>query len=195
MKKETRLLFLGALVLALLGGCDNDAGGDLPESPITFDGKWGDPNPTGSRFEIFKHAPNQGIPENALGAGSPAIHYPVPRVFTVNPDWTFTYTGGFSQAKISLGGVLTLYPRLVVKGRISYVEDQFYFITPTSATVDLTEISALAGANVDLPPETVASFQEYAHIYYDAGGKLVIDDMPQTITNGKGILVGTWTKQ
>ncbi|MDR3173736.1 MAG: hypothetical protein LBU19_05770 [Treponema sp.] len=175
------------------GGCDN--GGGLPESPITFDGKWGDPNPADSRFEIFKHAPNQGIPENALGAGSSAIPYPAPRVFTVNPDWSFTYTGGFSQAKIKLADNFYLYPRLVVRGRISYVEGQFYTITPTSATVDLREIAALAGNNVDLPPETVASFQEYAHIYYDAGGKLVIDDMPQTITNGKGILYGAWIKQ
>jgi hypothetical protein len=203
MKKKTCLLLIAAVTLiVILGGCDND-GSDLPVSPITFTGTWVNPTWTGgdadSRFKIFMHDPGQKIPGAIMasityGAINTDLLYPVPRVFTVNPDWTFTYTGGFSQAKINVG--VDLYPRIVVKGTISYAEGQFYTIAPTSATIDLTDIQILnPGNNVDLPPETVTSFEEHAKIYYDASGKLVIDDMPQTVTNAKGILRGIWTKQ
>jgi hypothetical protein len=199
MKRKTCFLLIAAVTLiAILGGCDD--GGGLPGSPITFTGTWGDPTWTDSygqdsRFEIFKHAPAQGIPANGLYSGSPAIPYPVPRVLTVNPDWSFTYTGGFAQAKIELAPGFYLYPRIVVKGTITWAEGQFYTITPTSGTIDLTEIAFLAGDNVDLPPETVGSFEEYVKISYDAARNLVIDDMPQTVTNGKGIMRGIWTQQ
>ncbi|MDR2160358.1 MAG: hypothetical protein LBP23_09875 [Treponema sp.] len=203
MKRRTCFLLIAAVTLiAIMGGCDD--GGGLPGPPIAFTGSWVDPTWTGgdvnSRFNIFIHDPGQKIPGAVMniltsGAITSDLLYPVPRVFTVNPDWTFTYTGGFGQNPISAG--VTLYPRIVVKGTISYAEGQFYTITPTAATIDLTEIAALpgVGANISLPPETVASFEEYAKIYYDDAGKLVIDDMPQTVVNAKGILRGIWTKQ
>jgi hypothetical protein len=208
MKRKIRFLLIAAVTLiAILGGCDTGNGDNLSVPPITFTGTWVDPtwfdgpviDRPNSRFNIFMHVPGQKIDGAVMnmitgGAITTDLPYPVPRRLTVNPDWTFTYTGGFGQNPISIGPV-TLYPRIVVKGTISYAEGQFFTITPTSGTIDLTDLEVLnAGENINLPPETVASFEEYASIS-KAGGRLIIDDMPQTVTNAKGILRGIWTKQ
>ena len=208
MKNKLLMAALGAAALiAALGGC-GDGAGDSPEvSPITFTGTWVDPTwvpetdpaSSDSRGGIFAHLPAQKIAQYSIDNSSiPPVDIPVPagRVFTVNPDWTFSCTGGFSQYPITIG-LATIVPPLVVEGMITYEGDLFYRIPPTRAYVNLERLRVLDPdqADVTLPPDTVASFQEYARISYGFGDKLVIDDMPETATNAKGILRGIWTEQ
>jgi hypothetical protein len=226
MKRRIRFLLIAAVTLiAILGGCDTGNGDNPSVPPITFTGTWVEPtwfdgdvnSRMHSRFNIFEHYPTpqkifvdtepNGSFEYDTGYDFPAA----PRVFTVNPDWTFTYTGGFAQARQNLvaevkamaAGALDSFsdnqiyaifvPPVRVEGIIAYEEGDFYAIIPKKATVIL---EGLGGGmdNMVLPPETVMSFEESAVISM-AGGYLIIDDMPQTVTNAKGILRGIWTKQ
>jgi hypothetical protein len=215
MKRKTCFLLIAAVTLiAILGGCNNDSDELLLKPPIDFTGEWGDPTwydgDVHSRGRIFVHYPSGQEASVTGGSSLGLVLPPVSRVFTVNPDWTFEYTGGFSQARQDLseqvknnaGGVLDgayaaglivawFAPPVRVEGTITYEGDGFYAINPKTATVLLSDFGM---DDMTRPPDTVTSFEEYAKISYDAD-KLVIDDMPETVTNAKGILRGIWTKQ